>query len=366
MFAKVFELVKARGYTLFVGVDDYDAPIRERSFVHLVFPTIHDRFASPDHLERVLDTHFWRPLLAGADVIHKLFVTGTLLVKYPALEDLHTLGTRDVPSLQVSCGFTEQEALNFGGSVLHKTLDIAELNRSFGGYVFPSHGVIADPVLHPQQILARFSEVSQRTEDDEDSFRLLSNILNLLPEASDVSGAVTLTALIDFLAAGAVEIDEAEAALAFDATAVTWNVLYHAGALTYDRQSAGTLRVANNAVLSLIHARVDTLFADWHDLQHTYLNTWSDYSMEDRPESFLELLSQILCDLGRASFGRKHEPNMRGVLELAMRNAHTSPGQAMDPILLLPDNATRTEVPAYRRDKTHVWEINTLTLLGMW
>ncbi|KAJ7661677.1 hypothetical protein B0H17DRAFT_1212227 [Mycena rosella] len=81
--------------------------------------------------------------------------------------------------------------------------------------------------------------------------------------------------------------------------------------------------------------------------------------MGDEPESILELLS--LRGLGQASFSRKHEPNMRRVLELAMRNARTSPGPAMDPILL-PDNATRVEVPGYLPDKRHVWKVNTSTL----
>ncbi|KAJ6494932.1 hypothetical protein DFH09DRAFT_1205999 [Mycena vulgaris] len=372
LFAKVFELVKARGHTLFVGVDDYDAPTRIRSSAHLQYNLIHARFASARDIEQVLDTHFWGPLLAGSDVIKKLFVTGTLLVKYPALENLHMLGLHATPSLQRSCGFTEQEALNLARSVLEETPDVAEVRRLYGGYVFSSQDagtVVVEPLLHPQRIIARISELSlQRADANGKSFKLLSDLLGLLPEKSNVSGAASLNGLIDLLATGIVEIDETEGALGFDATAVTWNALYHAGALTHGPHLEGTFRVANSGALSVIHARIDTLFADWHDLRHEFLNPWSSYSMGDEPEAFLELLSQVLRDLAQASLGRKHEPDMRGVLELVMRNSHTLPSRVIAPIILFPYNVPgkgiRIEIPGYR--KVHVWDVNTLTLLGMW
>ncbi|KAJ6567369.1 hypothetical protein DFH09DRAFT_457865 [Mycena vulgaris] len=198
-------------------------------------------------------------------------------------------------------GFTEQETLNFARSVLEETPDMSELRHLYGGYVFPSQdadAVITEPVLHTQHIIAWVSELSlKRPDADENSFVFLSEILGLLPEKSDVSGAVTLCALIQLLAAGAVEMDETDADLNFDATAVTWNALYHAGALTCDHHLGWTLRVANSVALSAIHACIDTLFANWQDLQHTFLNAWSSYSLSDDPQLFLELLSRFLCDL---------------------------------------------------------------------
>ncbi|KAJ7487759.1 hypothetical protein FB451DRAFT_725901 [Mycena latifolia] len=363
MFAKVF----ARGHTLFVGVDDYDAPIRSRSFAHLDWPLSHKSLTGPRDLERILNTYFWGPLLSEFDVIDKLFVTGILLVKYPELENVHI---HSIPSLHASCGFTEQETLALARSVLAEPPDIAELRRSCGGYVFlEDDGItMSEPVLHTQQMIARISQIPlQRPDALDDSFGLLSDILGLLPAHSDVSGAVTVKSLIDLLATGAVEINGIDAGLGFDATTVTWNTLYHAGALIYDRQLAGTLRVANDAALSVIHACVDTLFADWHDLQHTFLFPWSTYSADDDPELLLELLSQVLRDLAQTSLSRKHEPNMRGILELAMRNTHTLANRGINPIILLPDDndAARVAVPGYG-GRVHVWDLDTLTLMGMW
>ncbi|KAJ7709639.1 hypothetical protein B0H17DRAFT_1324528 [Mycena rosella] len=366
-FVKVFELVRARGYTLFVGLDDYDTPTQLRSFAHQHYPATDAGLASARDIEDLVDSCFWCPLLAGADVIDKLLVTGTFLVKYSALDNL-----QPIPSLQTSCGFTEEEALTFARAVLDKTTDAAELTRSCGGYIFPSGpeddlNVGAETLFHPQQIIARISQVSLQRPYVDRSFKLLVDLLGVLPEKSSVPGAVTLDGLVDLVAAGAVEINETDAALGFDATSVPWTALAHAGALTYDRQLKGTLRVANNTVLDLIHARIDTHFANRHDLRYTFLTTWSDYSLGDDPKSFLDLLSQVLCDLGRASFGRKYEPNMRGVLELVMRNVHISDGPAMAPILFA--NGPRLQIPGYRGyrgAKVHVWELNTLTLMGMW
>ncbi|KAJ7631767.1 hypothetical protein B0H17DRAFT_1217780 [Mycena rosella] len=236
MFAKMLELVRASGgsgHTLFVAVNDYDAPTRTHSFAHLHYTDIHENFVSPRDIEHLLDTYLWCPLLAESDVIHKLLVTGALPVKYSALK---MLGIR-APSLQEPCGFTEQEAIIFTQSILGEAPDIAELHRSCGGYVLLPQNVMTEPVLHPQQIIIWISKASLPHSDaDNHSLGLLTDILGLLPEESDVSvsGAVTLNALINLLAASAVEINETDITIGFDATAVSWSDLYHAGALTCD------------------------------------------------------------------------------------------------------------------------------------
>jgi len=57
MIAKVFKLVRAHGYTLFVGVDDYDCPTRLRS-AQLPWTPIEQSLATPRDLEQVVDTRF--------------------------------------------------------------------------------------------------------------------------------------------------------------------------------------------------------------------------------------------------------------------------------------------------------------------
>ncbi|KAJ7746909.1 hypothetical protein DFH07DRAFT_776199 [Mycena maculata] len=155
----VFKLVRARGYTLFVGVDDYDALARSQSH------STNTSFLGVQDVQRLLDSCFWAPLLAASDIIDKLLITGILPVDSPALESLRLLGLSDAGSLQLSCGFTEQETLDFARSVLDEAIDMAEFRQSCGEYVFSSHHPPDDPpqpVLHPQRAIARISELAMR------------------------------------------------------------------------------------------------------------------------------------------------------------------------------------------------------------
>ncbi|KAJ7267598.1 hypothetical protein B0H12DRAFT_116817 [Mycena haematopus] len=193
--------------------------------------------------------------MAATDVIDKLWITGALLVNYPTLG---TLGTDDVPGLENVCGFTEEEALYFTQSLLDKMPNITDLCRSCGNYTFSSQpvaGGTAQSLVHPRLLINRIFELSwPYAPVDEDSFELLSDILETLPDESDVPEAVILNDLIDLLATGAVDIG-GKTASPFDLAAtkaVTWTALHFAGALTYDGLSRGTLRIPNSQVLSLI------------------------------------------------------------------------------------------------------------------
>ncbi|KAJ7280216.1 hypothetical protein C8J57DRAFT_121120 [Mycena rebaudengoi] len=133
LFAQLFELVRTSGYTLFVGIDDYDAPIRSYSFIHLQHPEIRELYAPPRAIEHLLESHFWGPLLAGAGVIDKLFITGTLsILGSPASVNLRMLDLKVDPALYSCCGFTEQEAIKFVRAFLDVPPDVASLRRACG------------------------------------------------------------------------------------------------------------------------------------------------------------------------------------------------------------------------------------------
>ncbi|KAJ7680772.1 hypothetical protein DFH06DRAFT_1290521, partial [Mycena polygramma] len=361
-FSKVLKLVKDCGHTLFVAVDNYDAPVRTRSRAHIDCPIIHKKFATPRDIELLMDSDFWAPLLAG-NMVDKLIIAGALLLQYPSLKNLSA-----TPTLQAACGFTEQEALEMVRSVADEPLNIEDLRRSCGNYTFSSQdagGCGVEPLFHPQLVINRTVKLQpsllHRAPTDTDPFRLLSDILDLLSEDSDIPGALVINDLIQLLATGAVEIaGKLDTPFDFDGSKITWSTLYHAGALTYDRQLADTLCVANSAALSLIHSRVDNVFDDRHQLRWTFLDALAAYNRN--PQPFLDLISSVLQDLTQRSFGKKHEPNLRGVLELVM-NKRAKP---TNPIILLPPDVTRVEIPAYRPGQAHVWELKTVTLRGMW
>ncbi|KAJ7742670.1 hypothetical protein DFH07DRAFT_943254 [Mycena maculata] len=374
LFEKVFNLVRASSYTLFVGVDDYDAPILLRSFMHLEYPGIQDGYAGPRDIERLLDSYFWAPLHAGSDVIAKLFVTGTLaLPSFPTLTSLHKLGLEVDPGLQLSCGFTEKEALQFSRTFLDQSPSILDLRRTCGEYIFSAEDGTGEAVLHPQQLILHIAELSGKPlmAFAPKSFPLLPGIFGLLSEESDVPNTVTLNGLIDLLASGTVEIDDVPRE--FDGTAVTWSALYDFGALTYD--SRGTLRVANGVVLSLIHDHVNTVFADRYTPQYELSAAFDDFAgnEEDKiapdPTPLSALFSQILRDQTRRALDNNGmEPIMCGVFQLAMGNTSSAPGWEIDPAILpgVVDANRVVELRNPQLGEVRRWALKTLTLRGMW
>ncbi|KAJ7761080.1 hypothetical protein B0H16DRAFT_1884505 [Mycena metata] len=376
MFAEVFSLVKARGYSLFVGVDNYDAPTQSRAFAYKHYPYGHEDFASMREIEQLLDSNFWRPLMAGTHVIDKLLIMGTLHLRYRALENLDL---SVVPSLESACGFTEQEALDLARSFVEETvddtglaisrgtLDGPVLALSCGNYSFPSRdtdGGMVKSILHPQLVIDQIYKLSRQPPLDPHPFQLLSDILELLPEESDVLVAVSTDDLIDLLATGFVKpAGKVDCAFDFDpTTAVTWSALYYAGALTYDASLAGTLRVTNSAALSFIHSRLDTIFGDRHQLQWRFLNAWYDFSEQDDPHLLAELLSEVLRDLTQRTLKSQREPNLRGVLELVIQEGQ----RPAEPLILLPADVSLVRVPAYKANEVLTVELTTLTLREMW
>ncbi|KAJ7761087.1 hypothetical protein B0H16DRAFT_559328 [Mycena metata] len=374
-FGSVFDLVKTHGYTLFVGVDNYDVPTQSRAFAHKRYPTSHLGFASARDIEQLLDSDFWRPLVAGTHIIDKLLITGTLHLRYPALE---SLDLSVVPSLESACGFTEQEAVDFARSFVEGTLDDTDLALSRGtsdgrglalscAYSsFPSRdaeGGTVQSILHPQLVIDQIYKLSRQPPLNPHPFQLLSDILELLPEESDVPAAVTIDGLIDLLATGFVKpAGKADSAFDFDpTTAVTWSALYYAGALTCD--DAGTLRVTNSTALSFMHSRLDTFFGDRHQLQWKFLNAWYDFSSpDDDPHLLAELLSEVLRDFTQRTLRSQREPNLRGVLELVIQEGQ----RPAEPIILLPAHVTLVRLPSYKANEVLTVELTTVTLREMW
>ncbi|KAF8201033.1 hypothetical protein K438DRAFT_633359 [Mycena galopus ATCC 62051] len=254
-FAKMFDLVKACSYPLFVGVDDFDSPSRKLSLAApKSLPVMRESFPTAQEVENLLDSCFWRLLMASGDDIDKLWVTGSLLINYPSLE----ITLNAVPD--GVCGFTEEEALYFARSLLDETPDITNLRRFCGSYAFSPQSTAAQSLIHPRLLINRILKLSLVDAPlHKDPFELLSSILEVLPEESDTPGAVMLNDLIELLATGTVDIS-GQAASPFDLAAnktPTWSDLHFAGAFTYDGRSGGALRIASRQALSLVGFSID-------------------------------------------------------------------------------------------------------------
>ncbi|KAJ7044011.1 hypothetical protein C8F04DRAFT_686482 [Mycena alexandri] len=369
LFAKVFDLVRSLGYTLFVGVDDYDAPIQQRCFMHLEYPAIPGYFASPRDIECLLDTGFWAPLRAGLDVISKLFVTGTLsMLTSSSSVNLRALDLEVNPTLQSSCGFTEPEALAFAGAFLDAPFDLVDLRHACGQYIFSSPTAPTEPVFHPQQLILRIAEVSRKPlmPFTPKSFPLLPGIFELFPEDSSDLGIITTNGLIDLLASGTIDLDT-YSPRDLDGMTVTWNVLHDLGGLTYDQE--GALRVANSTVLALIHAHVDTAFADRHDLQERFFSAIYAHDTEADSTPLVELFSTILCaqmQRALANRGQSVEPTIHGIFELVMRNTRCLVRKADPAILMPPRSMPVAEIKNTVGDEVQRWALKTISLRGMW
>ncbi|KAJ7249446.1 hypothetical protein C8J57DRAFT_1356988 [Mycena rebaudengoi] len=319
LLTKLFSLVKARGQTLFVAVEEYEAPSSDRFFAELEYSGLEEKFATHEEIERLLDA--------------------------PPLDNLHNLGLTPLSTSYPSCGFTGPETLEFTRSAVGDVRHAAGLGRSCGEYLFfpeGSGGESGEPVLHPQRVIAELAASSLQNipHGDLHSFALFCRGLSLLPKSSDVSGAVTTRGLIDLLAAGAVEVDDhMDAPFNVGNYTLTWSILYYLGALTHDRRLNGALRIASSAVLSMIHHRVDQILADKYKLSATLFRAFRRYSRAADPEPFLDVLSNVLRDQVKSSYGKRFEPDGRGIFELTaslefasrtpstMSSAHGSSGR---------------------------------------
>ncbi|KAK7020300.1 AAA-ATPase-like domain-containing protein [Favolaschia claudopus] len=370
---RVFDLVRASSHTLSVGVDDYDAPITNRTF-----RTLSHLFAAPSsvssaEIESLVDRSFWLPLLAGSDVIDKLFLTGTFSVKYPALQDVSWTDLKDVPGLQTCCGFTEDEAVDLACSVLDKP-DLTELRRSCGKYVFPVQDTDSvEPVLPSRQVIVKLLETNNpHPVRKENPFRILTELVGRLPLHSENPREASLDGLIELIWSGVIDC-ELDCSSSFDAAALRWEDLSHAGAFMCDRQSK-VLRLENSAVLDLIHSFIDTIFSQRHGLD-TFSDIWDSCNSARTVEPVANVVSSVFRDLMRSSFGTKHEPTLPGVFELVM-GTYEQGRNPEHPKILFPLPDGRVEIPAHLRrapypnapeysTDVHIWELKTLTLRGM-
>ncbi|KAK7000712.1 AAA-ATPase-like domain-containing protein [Favolaschia claudopus] len=370
-FGLVLDLVQASGHTLFVAIDDYDAPITIRTIDQL---ELFSQRPEPGEIESLLDRNFWRPLLNRSDVIEKLFVMGTFPVKYKTLQEISFSDPRSVPSFRTFCGFTEEEAFDFTRSVL-KEPDLDELRRCCGKFSFPFDDGVDEPVLHPRQVMNQILKTHRITGSK--PFHIVSTLLAILPGHSNKPQEASIDGLIELVGAGVVDCDvesESSSSSVLNGGAVTWRDLYYAGALASDRQSK-VLRLNNSAVLELIHSSVDSIVCERHGLDG-FPDTWYVSNLHKTLKPLVEAVSTILQALVRSSFGRKHEPNLPGALELLMGKSQGL-GLGKRPKILFPPSGGRVQVTAYPArapyprapefpTNIHIWELKTLTLRGMW
>ncbi|KAJ7116806.1 hypothetical protein C8R43DRAFT_1038160 [Mycena crocata] len=372
LLASTLVLVKHSKHKLYVGVDDYDAPSR-RCFFADVDTTAGD-LLSQQEIESCVDRFLWGPLQTASDVITKLFVTGTFYLESPFFKKLRLMNLSVLPDLHLSCGFTESEALEFAVSSLGRTPDIAELRRSCGEYFFPSANATkngVEPVLHPQRFFSRMSELVHQGPlfDDTGSFHSLSFALECQPEESENPRVITTSSLIKLIATGAMELPEPmDAVLLPDCVTLRDSALYYLGAVTHDRLLPGILRVANSVVLSLIHSHIDPVVVRRYDLDDALCRAGDTWKIDGDPRVFNQVLTRVLRDQTQRSFGTRHEPDLRGIFELVLRNKCYGESECLvGPIEFFSSTGvSRIKMRDPANKRIQQCELRTLTLRGLW
>ncbi|KAJ7158660.1 hypothetical protein C8R46DRAFT_1195157 [Mycena filopes] len=363
LLPKTLDLVRTRGYTLFVGVDNYDAFHIGRFFCHL-FTSENDSNASRATIEYLLDGLLWSPLQAASDVIEKLVVTGTFPLQSTTLENLNKLAPIALPSLALPCGFTEEETAGFTQLVLKEHPNIVEFRRLYGYYSFVDHTEGSPDLLHPQRLISRLSESMRFHQPDEKSFRLLSAALRVLPEESTVVDAASFNGLIHLLATGAIEVEIA-APINTDDRMMTWSTLYYLGALTCHRGSTTKLRLTNRGVFTLIRSRLNSILYKRYDLSMSIFSTFVETS-----HPHIELcdgaLRDFLRDQSKRTRGKAHEPELRGLVGLFLSQPRCLDSLVGDIDLFDPyERVDRIEVQ-HSDGTVGAFRLQTLTLLGLW
>ncbi|KAF7318854.1 AAA-ATPase-like domain-containing protein [Mycena chlorophos] len=361
LLRRVLGLVRQRKHTLFVSIDDFDAPFRP--------PLKQSIFKAVEGVQEIadaMDNCLWTPLAEASDVVKKLVLAGCLLPQRSLLARLQP--TIAPNPLEQVCGFPERQAIDLARRVLDQDIEADRLERFAGQYIFSSS--TPHQFLHPQQVLTWARKEAGETPTNDSSFKLLATLLQLVSDEASVAGALTVDDLIDALVCGAIQVDGGmECFLNNDLSRPTWRALAYAGAFTCDPSSPTTFWLSNSAAaLSVIHQRVDRIAQQRYNLSATVMLGWS-YLLEGIPKNLRTLVETILRKQFQRCLGNPHEPNLRGIFELAFRANHALGHKQPLPLIASPysQDTTMLEIPCWVYDDTfYSFNLITLTLRGLW
>ncbi|KAF7321380.1 AAA-ATPase-like domain-containing protein [Mycena kentingensis (nom. inval.)] len=376
LLAELIAIVRSRKLTLFVAVDDFDAPFRPIDDMWAGKRPAQHVPASGRDIAQAMETQLWAPLRAGYDVIAKLVVSGCLL---PDASLIHLMELTVAPELVPACGFTISEAHKFASAILGDKMGRECVEAIQDVYSFDAASK-SESVLHPQQVINAIRRKSQRDDlvhgNPDRSFDALSAALGAI--ATSCGDAIlNVDSLIDLVASLGVHapspMQESDFVdLNFERP--TWAMLLHLGALTRDPHCPATLLLRDSPqVLHLIHARIDAVVAERYPLRWNLRLPWSDF-LDFRPAPLGAFMEAVLRNQSLRSISTgQREPDLRGIFELIARNKdalpsadfHHPPCFVPSPFSSTSGLAGQTFVTPKNFSSLHV-QLITLTLAGLW
>jgi len=254
-------LAGRHGLSLFVGVDEYDAPANNSTFTDVNTGLDNDIAKKVAEIERLFKDNFFAVLkqACGKFIISKYFLTGVTPAFRSGISPLHETGiVSGRPELHGICGFTESEVKIIVQHYLCVDEQMAEpmvhaMRRMYNGYFFSNFDYNKSDLLYnPHQVLNYLDEhrnhgVSRHDESTPvHSTAILKSISNI--------GEFSVEDLINLVSDGNVRLDIitefgfAELLRVGKDKAITFSLLFYLGILT--RGPSGYLKIPNDVVKS--------------------------------------------------------------------------------------------------------------------
>ncbi|KAF7325917.1 hypothetical protein MKEN_00442500 [Mycena kentingensis (nom. inval.)] len=373
VLAELIAIVRARKLSLFVAVDDFDAPFWPFDDMWAGKRPATIVPASGAEIARAMETQLWAPLRAGHDVIPKLVVSGCML---PDASFIDLMELTVAPELGPACGFTILEAYELASTILGDKMGRECVEAIQDVYSFDT-AAKSDAVLHPQQVINAIRRKSGNVHGNPDrSFATLSAALDVIAASSGGTN-LNVDSLIDLVASLGVHIPisiQESAFVDLDLERPTWTMLHHLGALTRDPCCPKTLLLRDSPhVLRLIHTRIDVAVAERYPLRWNLRLPWSDF-LNLNPAPLVAFMEKVLRDQSLRSMSTgQREPDLRGIFELIARNKDSLPSAAFyhppcfvpSPFSSTSGSVGQTFVTPKNMSSISV-QLITLTLTGLW
>ncbi|KAI1315836.1 hypothetical protein EDD11_000271 [Mortierella claussenii] len=336
----ILSLAGTRRQSLFVGVDEYDAPVNNSAFAGGNTGLGSGSLDNVQHIEQFFKEKLFSILKAGCStpsrneygvVISKYFLTGVT----PAFRaDISPLAAAAVisnkRSLQGICGFSENEVTVIVKHYLHMNDQEAEpllhsIRRLYNGYCFAltGHDESSSPfpfVYNPHLVLHYLSSFQSKgfVANPEESIAVPSTAI--LKSIADV-GEFSVNDLVELLVSKSVqskiitEFGYSELLSVGKDRVITWSLLFYLGILT--RGPNGFLRVPNNAIKSKVLDRMATFLRTQENISALMVPAIRSLKAGNAKE-FCQLLETFFSYRALRSLKNANEAVLQGVVELLL------------------------------------------------
>ncbi|KAF9095631.1 hypothetical protein BGX27_001247 [Mortierella sp. AM989] len=336
---RVLSLVGSLGQSLFVGVDEYDAPANNSAFAGGNTVLGQDTINKVQHIELFFNVNFFSILKEGCQttsmndygvVISKYFLTGVTPAFRAGVSPLIASSiVSNNRRFHGACGFTENEVKAIVTHYLRKNEQdvdplVCAMRKLYNGYCFAAssdaesqspelvynphlafhylsnfqtEGFVAKPeestAVHSTTILKSISDLGEFSVQD---------LIELIAHKRVKSKIVTEFGFPEILSVG----KDAE---------ITWSLLFYFGAMTLGPN--GYLRVPNDVIKSEFFSRI-TPFLRNQLMISAHMTPAIRNLKAGRPEEFCELLETFLSTKAARSLQKANKSVLQSVVELLL------------------------------------------------